>query len=306
MSLSSSSGSGLLRQAAPVALGAVSVIAAAILFRHSKNKSDVKSSDDILFYNADLCPFAQRVWITLGEKELLYKRREVDLFHKSKDFLEVSKPGTVPAIVHNGQSYYESLLCCDYLEEAFPPKSIYPASPRGKFEVRLWIQTVAKKLETQLYELLFSQDEKQYPTLKQNLNDIFRDINKQIESSGGPYLFGTKFTLADIATYPFVERVIAVLGHYRGYKLPTGDAYSPLHKWVDTVEARASVKVSRKPRQENDASMKSHFLFAAKSRSEYLIEVYESYSKGKEESARRRKEAEAATPYFDKWDDEYP
>jgi len=306
MSLSSSSSSGILRQAAPVALGAVSVIAAAILFRHSKQKSDAKSSDDILFYNADLCPFAQRVWITLGEKELTYKRREVDLFHKSKDFLEVSKPGTVPAIVHSGQGYYESLLVCDYLEETFPPKSVYPASPRGKFEVRLWIQTVTKKLETQFYELLFSQDEKQYPTMKQSLNDTFRDINKQIESSGGPYLFGAKFTLADIATYPFVERVIAVLGYYRSYKLPTGDAFSPLHKWIDTVEARASVKVSRKPRQEGDASMKSHFLFAAKTRLEYLIEVYESYSKGKDESTRRRKEAEAATPYFDKWDDEYP
>jgi len=58
--------------------------------------------------------------------------------------------------------------------------------------------------------------------------------------AGGPWWLGETFTLADVAFYPFFER-LPVLAHYRDFTLP--DGCTGLVRWIDTMRTRASVQV---------------------------------------------------------------
>ena len=67
--------------------------------------------------------------------------------------------------------------------------------------------------------------------------------------NAGPFVLGERLSLADVDVWPFVVRAIAVLGHYRGWKLEAlaGDAYAALHRWVAAMRALESVKKTTVP-----------------------------------------------------------
>ena len=54
----------------------------------------------------------------------------------------------------------------------------------------------------------------------------YHELNRDLMASGGPFLLGQQFTLADIALIPFIQRAILLLGHYKGFKVPQGDAWT--------------------------------------------------------------------------------
>jgi glutathione S-transferase len=65
-------------------------------------------------YYTQRCPYARRTRIVLHEKGMDLEVREVDLRHKSEEFLEVSPSGKVPVIVVDGDSLYESNVVNQY------------------------------------------------------------------------------------------------------------------------------------------------------------------------------------------------
>jgi glutathione S-transferase len=85
----------------------------------------------------DTCPFAQRTWIALLEKEdnptspVLFDLKLVNAYDKqpttNAEFLSVTPQGMVPAALHKGNKFFNSLLLNEYVEEAINPrKSLFP------------------------------------------------------------------------------------------------------------------------------------------------------------------------------------
>jgi glutathione S-transferase len=80
----------------------------------------------------DSCPYAQRTWIALLEKEenpyspQLFDLKLVNAYDKSPvtnaEFISVNPLGLVPSAVHKGQKLNESLILNEYVEEAIAPK----------------------------------------------------------------------------------------------------------------------------------------------------------------------------------------
>lgn len=66
------------------------------------------------------CPFVQRVWSILEEKQIPYQYIEVNPYHKPDSLLSLNPRGLVPTLQYEGKPLFESTVIGEFLEEAFP------------------------------------------------------------------------------------------------------------------------------------------------------------------------------------------
>jgi len=233
--------------------------------------TESKTESKLVFYYHDGCPFAQRSWIALLEKEadpnkpVLFQYRMVNKENAehpaTKEFLTVGGPSTVPTAVHNGHSLWESLLLNEYIDATFAPnRPLQPTTAYGKWRVRMLIDKYASKLQDANIAIIKTlSDAAALDRAKGNALAVFRDLGKDIE---GPYVLGAQFTLADIAFVTLTERLLLHL------IVPDAPEYAKFRSWWEACTARESVKISRR-----DPTEESRALFptlTASTRKEYL------------------------------------
>lgn len=80
------------------------------------------SSDKITFYNALICPYAQRAAIALKEVGADYETINIDLQNKPDWYKDVNPELKVPALTVEGQNLAESLVIIEYINDRFPEK----------------------------------------------------------------------------------------------------------------------------------------------------------------------------------------
>ena len=174
-------------------------------------------------FTARVCPYAHRTRLALLEKGVAFEHIEEDLSNKSERFLEVSPYGKVPALVHNGQTLYESLIINEYLDETFPDNPLMPEDPVVRAKARIWIHYCDAYFTTDFYAVIQNKDRAKDGELKEKLNARLRVAEQEGfgELSGnGPYWLGSEVSLVDLAWYPFFERLPAWT-HYRDFRIPS-------------------------------------------------------------------------------------
>ena len=65
-------------------------------------------------------PYSHRVEMVLIEKNISYEKEVIDLQHRPEQFVKDSPLGKVPLLYADGKILFESIVICEYLEEAFP------------------------------------------------------------------------------------------------------------------------------------------------------------------------------------------
>ena len=143
-----------------------------------------------------------------------------------------------------GHALIESNLINEYLDEAFPAPPLMPDAPLDRHEVRRWskyiddtclpavqkpnwtllMRPIAEKwsdaeLAARLAAIPSKERRDLWTRMARNpfsraeidaALDILQDLTMQIEAylkkSGGPWIYGERFTLADIAAAPYVVR----------------------------------------------------------------------------------------------------
>jgi len=190
-----------------------------------------------VFYSGWFCPFVARTWLALEEKGIPYQYKEENPYKKDKEFLEVSPKGLVPAIKYRGKPLHESLVICDFLEEAYPDTpSLYPKDPYDRAQVRLAIDLVSKSFLPAFFRLLQSQEaEKQAAALE----EVYEALKKYAAGIRGPFYMGSQFTLADIVLAPWVARFYIVEKHRNFSASEVGDKFV---QWTEAVKDRESFK----------------------------------------------------------------
>lgn len=92
---------------------------------------------------------AAKVRLALAEKRLEWTGRYVDILAGEQflpEFLAVNPKAVVPVLVHDGRIVRESTVICEYAEEVFPDRPIYPADPHARAQVRIWTKGVDEEL----------------------------------------------------------------------------------------------------------------------------------------------------------------
>ena len=193
-------------------------------------------------FTATTCPYAHRTRLALLEKGLDCEHVEEDLKNKSARFLAASPYGKVPALVHDGDTIYESLITNEYLDEAFPEPPLMPAGPLLRAKARIWSHFCDKYYVEDTSALVATRDPAERRRLVAQVQDRMRFMETEglgKLSGGGPYWFGDGVSLTDLAFYPFFERLPA-LAYWRGLSIP--DDCPRLKAWLAAMQGRESVR----------------------------------------------------------------
>lgn len=155
------------------------------------------SEKGLKLYAGWFCPFVQRTWITLNEKNIDYQYIEINPYHKDPEFLKLNPRGLVPTLAvpvpassgqtngaangtsngvkrdgHKLKPLYESIVIAEYLDEHYSDESMHgprllPAgddalSAYERARCRLWIDHISSRIVPAFYRFLQHTPDKSY------------------------------------------------------------------------------------------------------------------------------------------------
>ena len=193
---------------------------------------------DIELISFDLCPFVQRSVITLLEKDIPFKRTNIDLAHKPDWFLQISPLGKVPVLRIDGNILFESAVINEYLDEVTPP-SMHPQDALQKAMNRAWIE-FGSELSNLSFRMLTSPERAVVEDALQALRDKFQFLEKNLTAA--PFFNGAAFSLIDAAYAPVFIRIEYLLKQVIADVIPP-DCEQVL-AWSAAILSRPSVQGS--------------------------------------------------------------
>ncbi len=200
------------------------------------------------FYNS-IGPNPHVVRMFIAEKGLKIPSVEVDLMkgeNRKEPYLKINAHGQMPALeLDDGSHISEILAICEYLEDTHPAPALIGSNAKEKAECRMWTRRVDLNIcEPLANGFRFSQGLGLFkdrivtvPEAAEGLKKIARDRLKWLDGqmAGREYLCGSRFTLADVLLYCFLD-----FGKQVGQ--PLDPENKNLSAWVERVAARPSAK----------------------------------------------------------------
>ena len=185
------------------------------------------------------CPYCQKIWLWLEEKQIPYRIEKVTMFcygEKESWYKRKVPSGMLPAVELDGRIITESDDILLALEQAFGVLSLGMKDP-AVFRLR------------QLERLLFrawcnwlcrpSNSVREEQQNRQQFIDVVAMVETALASTPGAY-FLDQFGTADVIFTPYVERMNASLYYYKGYSLR--EENPGFAAWFDAMESRATYR----------------------------------------------------------------
>ena len=167
--------------------------------------------------------------------------------------------GLVPAIIHKGNSVYESSVCIEYIDEEWEGgKALLPKDTYQRAVVRILSDHISKKVVPPLYRILMKKTDEERDAAKQELIDAVKLLFEDFDSSKGPLFGGDHLNMVDIMLFPFAYRLQLILPHYREFCLPK-EGLERYHEWFAAASVCESV---RKTLPEEDKLLKEYKKYA--------------------------------------------
>ncbi len=183
------------------------------------------------------CPYCQKVWLWLEEKQIPYRIKKVTMFcyGQKEQWYKAKVPnGMLPALELDGRIITESDDILIALENAF-----------GSFYASMKDISHLRKLERSLFRawcqwLCYpSRSEKEEEYSRSLFMEVVNQVEDALAQSDSPY-FLEDFSTADLIFIPYVERMHASLFYYKGYELRKTNPQ--LSRWFDALETRSTYK----------------------------------------------------------------
>ncbi len=202
-----------------------------------QNESDVR----VTLYrdNHAWCPYCQKIWLWLEEKQIPYRIKKVTMFCYGKKeawYKRIVRSGMLPAIELDGNVITESDDILIALEKVFGTlgpgmrdSQIIPLRQLERFLFRAWCNWLCYRSRS-LREEKYNRE--QFTSMVARIEDV-------LSKTPGPY-FLEDFGTVDIVFTPYVERMNASLYYYKGYSLR--EENPRLSAWFDAMESRSTYR----------------------------------------------------------------
>ena len=189
-----------------------------------------------------LCPYVQRAAIVLAEKDIGFRRTDIDLADKPDWFLNISPLGKTPVLLADGEALFESAVICDYLDEVHAPR-LHPEAPLARARHRAWVEYASAVLNT-IWAFYTAPDARALASRQMEMRAMFATLELELEKNDGPYFAGAAPSIVDAACAP-VFRYFEVFEQIR----PFGffDATPRVRAWRNALAARPSVRAAVAP-----------------------------------------------------------
>lgn len=185
------------------------------------------------------CPYCQKIWLWLEEKQIPYRIRKVTMFcyGQKEDWYQHKVPsGMLPALELDGRMITESDRILMALEAAFGAlgpgmehPEVLPLRQLERLLFRAWCAWLC-------YPNRSTQQEDQ---ARQQFIKIAAIGAEALAATPGGFFLGD-FSTADVVFVPYVERMNASLYYYKGYDLR--EASPPWAAWFTALEQRSTYR----------------------------------------------------------------
>lgn len=149
------------------------------------------------------CPFAQRVHLVLDAKQIPYHSIYINLTEKPDWLFDKNPQGKVPALELVREPgppvITESLLICEYLDEQYPLRPLYPRDPLKKVQEKLLIERFGPVLGA----FFKASDGGELEPFWRGLDDYERELSRR----GTPFFGGEQTGILDYMIWPWCERL---------------------------------------------------------------------------------------------------
>ncbi|KAL5356347.1 thioredoxin-like protein [Aspergillus floccosus] len=223
-----------------------------------------RAEQPLKLYAGWFCPFVQRVWLALEEKQIPYQYIEVNPYNKPQSLLSLNPRGLVPTLAcpspdGTTRPLYESTVILEYLEEAYPTHSpsFLPKDPYARARARIWIDYVTSRIIPAFHRFLQHQPShpdkaaEEIAAPRADFLDKLKEWTREMHPDG-PFFLGSELSLPDLVLAPWAIR-LWVFDHFKpgGLGIPEeGRAATPeveavwarWRKWVGAVQACRSVR----------------------------------------------------------------
>ncbi len=185
------------------------------------------------------CPYCQKIWLWLEEKQIPYRIEKVTMFcygEKESWYKRKVPSGMLPAVELDGRIITESDDILIALERVFgslgagmEDPTVLPLRQLERLLFRAWCAWLCHRASSYREE--------------QRHRDQFTGVVAKVESAlgrtPGPY-FLNGFGTADVIFTPYVERMNASLYYYKGYSLR--EENPRLAAWFVAMESRLTYR----------------------------------------------------------------
>ncbi|MEH2128499.1 glutathione S-transferase family protein [Nostoc sp.] len=185
------------------------------------------------------CPFCERVWFALEEKEIPFATEFIDLNNKPKWYTDLVSTTLVPAAKIEDKLVYESKDILLALEERFGP-TLLPEDPEENTVARQWLEDAETNgVRDIAYKFLRQppEDPHELASLQAAFEAKLDELEQLLGKYPGPYFLST-FSVVDITYSPHLDRLAANLPVYRGYQLKGNPRYPRINAWFEALKQR--------------------------------------------------------------------
>ena len=215
--------------------GATNAQARLRLFGHAESEVRVTLYRD----NHAWCPYCQKLWLWLEEKQIPYRIEKVTMFcygEKESWYKRKVPSGMLPAVELDGRMITESDEILIALERAFGELAygmkdplVLPLRQLERLLFRAWCGWLCRPAN--------SERDEQYN--RSQFVSAVAMVEQALSSTPGAY-FLEQFSTADVIFTPYVERMNASLYYYKGYSLREDNPR--FSAWFDAMESRATYR----------------------------------------------------------------
>ena len=203
--------------------------------------------------------YFNKVRIALLEKGVQFELDPTCRPSQQEDFLARTPMGKVPFIEIDGVQLSESQVICEWLEDAYPQKPLYPRDPLERARVRelitileLHVELVARRLYGQVF---FNR-----PVSESAKESAEKDLVKGIRALRAraqfdPYIAGSQLTLADCAA--FCHLPLVSLATKLAFGTDMLESMPQIKPYLKMLGERAAFKTVNDDRKAAQAAMKA-------------------------------------------------
>jgi glutathione S-transferase len=198
--------------------------------------------------NKNYSSWSMRPWVLLRQAGIAFEEVKMSFgtmaegspFKQAVNALGAA--GKVPVLIDGDITVWDSLAICEYVAERFPDRQLWPADARARARARSACAEMhsgfgalrnhcTMNIEAALPDVgaIVWRDQ---PGVRADVARIEQLWSESLEASGGPFLFGERFTVADAFYAPVCTR-------FRTYALPLS---ARTEAYVDAVLAAPGVK----------------------------------------------------------------
>lgn len=206
----------------------------------SLHKLAPETSPSVLLYRDtnSWCPFCERVWFALEEKEIPFETEFIDLNNKPKWYTDLVPTTLVPAAKIDGDLIYESKDILLALEGRFPEIPLLPADPEENQAARHLIEEAETNgFKEAAYKFLREPVTDELAIVQASFEAKLDQLEQALSIYPGSYFLST-FSLVDIMYSPHLDRLAANLPVYRGYHIINNPRYPNLNAWFTALSDR--------------------------------------------------------------------